>query len=49
MGEDNHGIEPESSEQGTFSEKHLKAGSIEQPKIKEYRIIELGQYSSPIK
>lgn len=24
MGENNHGIEPESSEQGTFSEKHLK-------------------------
>ena len=32
MGEDNHGIEPESSEQGTFSKNHLKTGIIEQPK-----------------
>lgn len=34
MGENNHGIEPESSEQGTFSENYLKTGITGQPKIK---------------
>ena len=37
MGENNHGIEPESSEQGTFSKNHLKTGSIEKPKVKDIK------------
>lgn len=37
MGENNHGIEPESSEQGTFSKNHLKHGPVYEPKIKDIK------------
>ena len=33
MGENNHGIEPESSEQGTFSKNHLKTGLVDRPSV----------------
>ena len=37
VGENNHGIEPESSEQGTFSKNHLKTGTTGKPKIEEIK------------
>ena len=44
MGENKHGIEPESSEQGTFSKNHIKTRSaiVAQDKIKK----KMGYWSS---
>lgn len=49
MGENNHGIEPESSEQGTFSKKHLKTWSSIQAQDRRNEIRRTGLVYKPKK
>lgn len=49
VGEDNHGIEPESSEQGTFSQKHLKTWSSIQAQDRRNEIRRTGLVYKPKK